>query len=155
MPNVVCLATVAIIVLMVTGGSDAMVTCYACDTTTSTNCNDPFPSGGISSTCTGVACIKSRASYSGQTVLSRGCYPNSTATACADVSSGGASATVCFCNSDKCNAATTLKSAMHLIIGCAALILAIIALFSARLSNVCNHMTPLQASSSWLQGILS
>lgn len=97
------------------GGSEA-ITCYSCNSTTTTNCLDPFSPTGVH-TCTGAACLKALVSVSGTTFVTRQCHPNEAEKdLCLDTSGEGISGKGCVCRSDNCNDAGMLKPTYKILV---------------------------------------
>jgi len=90
------------LIAFVIGGSEA-ISCYSCDSRTSSNCVDPFSASGVS-TCTGATCTKAWGTGSGVTLVIRGCDPTPVdKDLCADVSASGVTVRACVCKSNNCN----------------------------------------------------
>lgn len=113
------------VIAFVIGGSEA-VTCYSCDSRTSSNCLDPFSASGVG-ICTGPTCTKGWASGSGVTVVIRGCDPTPVGSdLCVDASTSGISAKGCVCRGNLCNDGGTLKPLSKIVVaGMIATIMAI------------------------------
>jgi hypothetical protein len=106
------LAVICFLAVVGFASCQTTVTCINCNSTTSSQCADPYTSANnqtlISNgaTCTGVACQILRVTSGGTTVVSRSClyvaYPNY----CGAAGLPGVSATVCTCfSSNYCNGA--------------------------------------------------
>ncbi|KAI0240485.1 hypothetical protein LSAT2_008777 [Lamellibrachia satsuma] len=71
------------------------------------DCQDPFNKKGNMTTCLGVTCMKSVIKSGNSLIMTRGCLPTALDNGCKRTSAGGTSTVLCYCNSDRCNGASS------------------------------------------------
>lgn len=96
--------------------SSQALRCYECSTITSSDCGDPFKSS--TNTCTAQHfCTKIYLDLNDQHTVVRGCDAGgySLKIGCQSETYEGNSATLCACDTDKCNGAVMTASVGHVI----------------------------------------